>query len=300
MNYSANIRTSNSSISEQNAGQQAFHRSNLLAMATGKTVAAHPFSFKNPTNSVQFTRFVVREPRNVQELESLLRLRYREFQPHGMIAETPYALDLDYFDQNAYHVGLFREENGVSTAIGSMRMVISTPTRFQPMIQEIAAQASCFMQKLEKTPLKPLPLFNYVPFPEAMEDFWNEAQRKGHCIFEGSRFCIQKEASTAGLANFLIEGANAISAYLLPNYIWCNAVTTRHEACYRRSGYCRISGTDCFDHPHGRACVLHASMETLPIQKRLRIEAMKTAFEAHGSICMDELRTQNFVNTYQA
>ena len=300
MNYSANIPTSNSSISEQNAGQQAFHRSNLLATATGKTVAAQPFSFKNLVNDAPATRYVVREPRNVQELESLLRLRYREFQPHGMIAENPYALDLDYFDQNAYHVGLFREENGVSTAIGSMRMVISTPTRFQPMIQEIAAQASCLMQKLAETPLKPLPLFNYAPFPEALKEFWSEAQRQGHGVFEGSRFCIQKEASNTGLATFLLEGANAISAHRLPNYIWCNAVTTRHEACYSRSGYRRISRTGCFDHPHGQACVLHASMGTLPLEKRLRIEKMQSQFEAHGSICMQNKTIQNFKNNHQA
>ncbi|MBP6812073.1 MAG: hypothetical protein KA138_11165 [Saprospiraceae bacterium] len=299
MNNSTHIHALNSS-SKLNAGQQGFHRSYLLSSIAGKTVAAQHYSFKNPTKSTQLTRFVVREPRNVKELESLLRLRYQEFQPHGMIAENPYALDLDYFDQNAYHVGLFREENGVSSAIGSMRMVVSTPTRFQPMVQEIAARASYFMQKLTETPLKPLPLFNYAPFSEALDRFWNTAQCKGFGVFEASRFCIRKDSSTMGLATFLMEGANAISAQLLPNYIWCNAVTTRHEACHRRNGYHRIPGTDCFDHPHGQACILHASMETLPVEKRLRIEKMQSQFEAHGSICMQDKTIQNFKNNYQA
>lgn len=231
--------------------------------------------------------YLIREPRDVHELESLLRLRYREFLPIGMIAENPCALDLDCFDLNACHLGLFRDAEGVQTAIGTIRIVVQQPTPQASMVREIASDQPFFSQKLLEKPAGPLPLFTYAPFPEALDAFRDAARKKSAGLLEGSRFCIRKEDTTLALAAFLMEMSIAVSMARFPDYTWCAASRTRHEGWYGGYGFRRIAGTTRFEHSVGSVCVMHSSADRLAPAGRTRMENMKAAFEQYGRVGLD-------------
>ncbi len=231
------------------------------------------------------TQYIVREPHDLGELETLLQLRYQMFLPTGAIAENEYEIDLDYFDQNSIHIGLFVESGTESKAIGAMRLVVSQPTHHCHLIQKVALDKPFFTKKLAIMPKSPLPFFNYVPFLEALNNFQKDKPQ----IFEASRNCIKDRAQAASLSGFLIEASTGISISYLPNYEWFAASWVEHECIYKRYGFRRIPGTESFEYPQGRvACILHSNIEMLSDTIRNRIVHMRDEFEKYGEIALTQ------------
>ena len=232
-------------------------------------------------------QLVAREPLTADEMEAMFRLRYQQFRAIDLIDENVNRLDIDYFDQTSCFVCLFSEQGPVTELIGCMRMVTTEPTRFLPLVQEVAHSTAFFQQKLSEKPEKPLPMLNYVPFAEAMESFYSGYQSSGIKLMEGSRLCVQRSITGLKSMPFIMEVAIAISWHLGCT-TWLAACDIRHEKLYQPLGFRQIRGAKQFDYRHRTALAMFSSLGLLPLNTSHRIEFIKKAFETDGEVILPE------------
>jgi putative hemolysin len=85
------------------------------------------------------TIYIYREAESQEELEELLKLRYRAFaNTKGVFSRTAqekeYGIELDEFDAFSQHFGLFSQENSVKKPIGYVRLIGEKETKFSNWI----------------------------------------------------------------------------------------------------------------------------------------------------------------------
>lgn len=77
------------------------------------------------------TCYIVRKPRNVNELEALLKLRYQVFRQSDLakyVPENALGIDADKWDDQAHHLGLWSEDIYGTKAVDYLRVIEKVKT----------------------------------------------------------------------------------------------------------------------------------------------------------------------------
>lgn len=154
---------------------------------------------------------IFREIATADALIPFLQLRYRLFRGSDdpylnlVVPENPEALDLDRYDRQAWHLGLFRRDGHGEEAVGYSRFILETDTPMGAQLAGLAGRYPRSARVLETAPAAPWLALEKVAGLEApVRQYAAEARRLGcRHVVEVSRTCIDDAARSYPLTRWL-------------------------------------------------------------------------------------------------
>jgi len=183
----------------------------------------------------------LREPANLHELDSLLRLRYAAYASDPLLQKMVSdreGYDLTHFDQRAMHFGGFINDKPVAY----LRMTTNRFTRFAEWVNEIAAQNNIAL----------LPNGARFPFETFSPDkTWNSnflAALENKKIGEVGKLAIHREHRKRGLVLEKLISAFVDHCHRDGFDTGFGSCTLPLERYYRKFGFSRAEGATPFVH----------------------------------------------------
>jgi N-acyl-L-homoserine lactone synthetase len=229
-----------------------------------------------------------RKARSVDELESLLRLRYQVFSESRLadyVHPTDDGIDLDAFDLKSAHFGLFggREEEPV----GYLRRVEGRRSEHASMIEEIVARHPGEHTQVLSDTGQPYPILSYHPDREAIRLVCLQAEMRGRKLAEVSRLSLHRGVRSLHTAVFM--ASSAIAAGFADGFEESVVIlAVSHIRFYERFGFRITAGTsERFVHECSMICE-HWKREWLPMGLEGEILGMADSYRARGALMMDQ------------
>jgi hypothetical protein len=230
-------------------------------------------------SAVQSEGIVFRAPRSEAELEDLMRLRYRVYYDHdGMrafLTPNPHAIDLDAYDTNAHHVGLFRDD----TPVGYARLITITRGPQAEWVESIARRHPGLSPQVQAD--AQLPVLNYAKHVINQAKDW--LLGRGGQIVEASRLSLAAEHRSYRMGRFF---AHALVSYWYLAGFDTAVVSVRvsHARMWKSIGFRVAPGTQEYDLKGFQANVLVLSRQWLPRKEQKIVYAMTQQFRRDGQM----------------
>jgi hypothetical protein len=245
------------------------------------------------------TYFVYREPESIEELKSLLLLRYSvymesRFQRYKEKYKSM-GIELDCYDVRARHFGLFKHENGTSRPVGYIRMVLDEEGPWSEEIRAIAEEVSGLAEIVNETPSVPFPLMTYFPDAEIVNQHYLMAKRSGRRTVEAGRLSLGKTVRSISIARNMVS---ATVSFVLVNSIHDVLVTCvpSHSAFYYPFGFETCAGTEdhfCEETRTSLRC-LHGHRENVSHRLKPSVLRMAEAYYNTSRICFSPSNPEQF------
>lgn len=253
-------------------------------------VGKKPSIMKNATT----TRFVVREPRNVEELEALLRLRYSVFRGHELrflVRENEYGLDVDAWDKQAWHIGLYKQTKAECQPVGCMRFIHNGPER-SDLVYELGKEYPALERIIAQKPPTTHPFlerYSRLLSPEMLIAFQTVAPGN---LAEVSRFALLESDKDHITSRFMVESVTAIF-HLYKKVDTVFEVAVHHAPFYQRYGYRPVAKRDYEELPW-EAVLIHAHPSYMERKHQPRVRHMAEAFEEMQEIWLHTDDPENY------
>jgi len=235
------------------------------------------------------TYYVVRKPHNVDELEALLKLRYQVFRQSDLakyVPENALGIDVDKWDDQAHHLGLWSEDIYGVKAVGYLRVIGKAKTEEAHLLNLLVEKHPILKPKLidpNKCSIRFLEVFKEV---EAVKTWFQELVSKGESVVEASRLSISPDLQHKLSARGLIETALAVFFNHQQATFSAMEVMDRHVSYYQHYGFKSIASR--FQADLQRTSYLIAShYSALPDRLQERFKAIRTEWENTGSIYLN-------------
>ncbi len=162
------------------------------------------------------SNYVCREPKSIEELLEIFHLRYKIYTDSGLsnflLPTTKQCeLDIDWYDLNSLHFGLYEKEGNMQKLVGTMRMVGQTETKTANWIRNLSLSIPEVQLVIQNVPDKLIPMMNYMPFPDSIEAIYKKCIVQGKELLEISRFAIDNSHRALFLSRFMIETMIAVA-----------------------------------------------------------------------------------------
>jgi N-acyl-L-homoserine lactone synthetase len=155
--------------------------------------------------------FVCREVYTAAELESVSRLRYHVYRKtYGdfLVKKNPHRLDLDAYDANSVHIGVFEYAGDRHRAVGYMRLITEQTTLAANAVRELATTHPHLASLVAETPAFSLPILRFWDDDAALIQLRNTYSG----LSETSRFCLHPELQGQNqTARFAVSSMVALS-----------------------------------------------------------------------------------------
>ena len=211
-------------------------------------------------------------------MNNWLKLRYTIYNSTrcaGFLSENDMEIDVDAYDLQSKHYGLFVEEADQQKLIGGLRIIQNRPVLSSiRMLKKLN-----LLQYCEEQPEEVLPILSY--FPDEKEEHFSPLLTKDCLATEGSRLVLDKDYQSLRLAKFIIS--NAIILHMMEEEDWVAFVSCvpLHARLYQSFGFEQV-----FDHTNWakdlQARALYLRDEQLDQNKRPELEAMIREFRRDG------------------
>jgi FixJ family two-component response regulator len=234
------------------------------------------------------TYSLFRESESAEELQELMRLRYAVFrlEPRlqAFVKENAAGIDLDAYDPNSRHLGLFRIDSRESGCVGYIRIVTEHAENQAARVREIAARHPQAEDPLASEP-RSLPFMAYWPDRDAVLSIVDEAARRGQSLTEASRLSVSPEFREKATVEFFLDAV--VSGWLALGYrIYFACCRVAHRRAWGPRGFGEVPGTTVHDLPGvGKSCclVLTRDAETTVVPPRLVEQAAR--YERTSDLC---------------
>ncbi|MBI5022090.1 MAG: GNAT family N-acetyltransferase [Ignavibacteriales bacterium] len=238
---------------------------------------------------MQKTYYEFRQLESTNELKQFLLLRYsiyRESRLAMFSPENDLGIDLDCYDVNSVHFGLFEHSDGISRPVGYIRMITDQRGPFANEIISIASESQELYRKVTDTPAEPFPIISYCPDGQVIKEFCEKVQSSGKKVVEASRFSLDKSIRGHKMADHFLT---AISASFIVHDVEFSLMTCHllHKSFYSGFGFRQVEGTvDYYTELYNyRFFCLTGSAEYLPDAVKDRVLQMAEAYDTTGRIC---------------
>ena len=219
-----------------------------------------------------------REIQSPEEMMSWLKLRYTIYNSTrcaGFLSENDLEIDIDAYDLQSKHYGLFVEEADQQKLIGGLRIIQN-----RPVLSSIRILKKLnLMEFCQEKPEEVLPSLSY--FPDDKETHFSPLLANNPLATEGSRLVLNKEYQSLRLAKFIIS--NAIILHMMAKDDWVAFVSCNplHARLYRSFGFAEVCEhkTWAKDAP---VSALYLRDHQLDLGKRPELEAMVREFHQNG------------------
>ena len=229
------------------------------------------------------TIYTYREPQSQEELEVLLKIRYKSFIRGYWDLVTPkniYEMDIDAFDVNAIHFGLFIWENNIEKPIGYVRCVTENEAKHAVWIKNI-------LEKCPELNIPPaqfsLPLQGKLESKDlpVLQDFMDEQKNKNYDIVEVSRITVDENYTSIGIL------------YVFSDFVFCTNYSenayylltskTILEKAYVKNGFVRMDHLS-FYIAKELHYLYYVTAKMLPEANHNKIDAMHQLYQQNKSI----------------
>lgn len=229
--------------------------------------------------SVRTQSIVFRPAESEAELESLLRLRYRVFEGgdvRAFLTPNEFGIDLDSYDINAHHVGLFRDD----VPIGYARLITKMSGPQREWIESIVRRYPGLRTSWSEETTAPFPVLSYAgDIGETRE--WILGRKNG--VVEASRLSLVPEQRSFRLVRFMSRAL--VSYWRFAGYETAvMACRTTHVRMWESMGFRPAPGTREFDCKGIPARVLVITRDWLPDVEREIVGRMAGEFSRRQMI----------------
>ncbi len=231
--------------------------------------------------------YIYKEVTQINELESLLRLRYRLFKASEVGKFCPsndYQIDVDQYDLRAKHFGLYKVIGEDELPVGYQRMIYDHEMPVAQNIKSIAARFPLLSEKISSPPEHPFYTMTFSKYTQPLYDFYNTAKEIGKEVIEAGRFCIDPDECSLGLFRF---GVMCPMANVLINEKIGYAITssfTRLANIFKQFGFEDIPQTDIETIYDLEACNLVIELENVSENCQEKLIKMANAYRDHQCI----------------
>jgi hypothetical protein len=245
------------------------------------------------------TYFVYREPESIEELKSLLLLRYSVYMEsrlqHYMEKYKSMGIELDSYDVRARHFGLFKHENGTSRPVGYIRMVLDEEGPWSDEIRAIANEVPGLAEIVNETPSVPFPLMTYFPDAEIVNQHYMMAKRSGRRTVEGGRLSLEGSARSISVAKFMVSSIVAVVVVANVREALLTCVPS-HARFYHPYGFEQCAGTSQHFCPETNTEFIcqHWNVEQLQGSVKDSVLRMADAYYNTGRICYSPSNPEQF------
>ncbi len=219
--------------------------------------------------------YVLREAQNVTELEAFLKHRYLSFKEskYGkMINDNNHGLDIDGYDLQSRHFGLFEFTGRSSRVVGYVRLV---QNKIGPQLKDIwqlSLQYPDLINNIDYDINLPYPSMKYLEDPSIFQNAINKYEK----IVEASRLTIHPSVRTLSLASFVIQSITAITYTSFDINAGLVSCKLSHLGFYRKLG-CILLGKSSYNGEP--TYVLANAYDRLPDEFKIKAERIGKAFE---------------------
>lgn len=190
-------------------------------------------------------QYILKEILSEDELELFLRLRYSSFANSAsslFINENDNAIDVNYYDRNSLHYGIYKQQQKNTEPVGYFRIVLERPTLANNWVKNISLRAGLSVI-IDHKPLSVFPCLGIYPDNSLEQEFYakkNTAEKAG----EVSRFFIVEKERSLKLSLQIIRGAFAIGLlHLQHGFVGC---FNDHSKAYMKFGFRQYPGSLTF------------------------------------------------------
>lgn len=227
----------------------------------------------------------IRLATSFSELRTLLKLRYEvmrtEFPMY--VPENLPQLDIDQWDEQSQHLGLWWSYLGRELPIGYMRIIQSTPSPVKEVVGSILRLNPDLQSQCQKTTTSPIKFFDKYQSCSGANMKYHELPSAK--IMEGSRLAVKKEYRSMNPGRLLVEASFAMffNEEHFPHGFM--EVRENHLKAYSRFGFRDIASTYVpEDQCSHYLCYAHYS--DMPGWLAERIGAMRQEFSCKGEITL--------------
>ncbi len=233
--------------------------------------------------------YTFRAVRNLEEQIEVLRLRYRVYwgcHLHEVVAENAAQLDIDCWDLQSHHYGLYRCDEGSQTLIGTARVIEDTEQIISPLMSEVLEVYPKFREVARRNSRFPLPSFLWAPEPAHLWNLLNVWRAAGELCVEGSRFAIDSSCRGLVYIRHIFESIVAIHFFALGARHALGGCKLSFKAFYGCYGFTPIAGLERFPYLHSgkSGMCLAGSPATVPAEVRKHLETLAEAYLTSGEI----------------
>lgn len=235
--------------------------------------------------------YIFRYPTTQHELLDLLKMRYRLFKNSVLTAILPdnvAGIDMDAFDLQAQHLGLYECREGVETPVGYTRGIQQKTTHFAKWVRQIAADNQ-LNQQIEPYSTNAEMLYPTHVGSAKTTGLYNELRADGQTICESSRHCMEERLKNTRLDMYFVE---SLLAYCFTQYDNAfTGVAEHHVKIYARYGFKTVEAFDWNGHT---IVLIRLHRDNLAPSVQPRVEAMAAAWCETGCICLNPEQRNNF------
>ena len=193
------------------------------------------------------TYFVYREPESIEELKSLLLLRYSVYREsrlrHYVEKDASSGIELDCYDVRSRHFGLYKHENGSSRPVGYIRIVFDEEAACANEIRSIAEEVPGLADVVNETPVVPFPLMTCFPDAEIVHQHYQMAKKSGRRTVEAGRLSLERPSRSISVAKFMASSTIAFGVVSNIKEALLTCVPT-HVGFYQPLGFHQCLGTE--------------------------------------------------------
>jgi len=229
------------------------------------------------------TQFRVRLAKTTSELKTLLQLRYEvmrtEFPMY--VPENSSKIDIDQWDAQSHHLGLWQSYRGHELPVGYMRIIQTNPSPLQEQLCKIVKANLSLEAQTRKTSTRPIKFLDKYQNCTGVGIKYNGFPSDK--IMEGSRLSVKKEYRNMNPGRLLVEASFALffNEDQFPHGFI--EVRENHLAAYARYGFSEVASKYVpQDHCSHYLCYAHCT--DLPNHLTEKLGSMRQEYNRKGEI----------------
>ncbi len=222
--------------------------------------------------------YVFRAANSVSELKSLLQLRYRgylESKCASLMHQNDHNLDLDGYDMQARHFGLFECNGRSQKPIGYIRFAQDSVSPQLKEIWQLSMAYPDLVNQVEYNPEEPYPVLGHLEESGPVQAFYQDIRQRGKSMVEGSRMVLDANYRSLGFSRFIIEAAVSVCLYSFAYDYSVLACVPNHRRFYERFGFSNLH-TSVYDDVKCHIMMITEDQLSTPL--RNNFEKMAEAF----------------------
>ena len=226
-------------------------------------------------------QYILKEILSEPELELFLRFRYDGFCKSAsslFVTKNNNAIDVNYYDRNSQHYGIYRRHNKKTTPVGYFRIVLEEPTIADEWVKNISLREG-LTQLTEHKPTSMFPCLGIYPNADLEQEFYTKkisSEKAG----EVSRFLIIQSERSLRLSLQIIRSAFAI-ALLHIQHAFAGCFLA-HSKAYMKFGFKQCPGSSTFSFNstarQKEGIILYCNTGYLTTELKTRFKIMQEQF----------------------
>jgi hypothetical protein len=197
--------------------------------------------------------YLIKEISSERELETFLRFRYQELSDSDIshvVTRNSAAIDLNYYDRNSLHYGVYLQQNDKNDPVGYFRIILEHPTKASEWAGNISLKSG-LSDLIEPDSRSTFPCLGAYPYADLHQQFYRYKTPMDK-VGEVSRFLISPGERSVKLSLQIIRSAFAIALSRIQYaFLLC---MPEHSKAYMKFGFrqCPLSSVFRLDTAAGK------------------------------------------------